>query len=107
MCSHHVLAGAEVQVIGVAEDDLRAGAAHVGGAEAADDAVGAHRHERRACGPSPWGSVSVPARAAPAVPLERELEHQRGRPRHPPFRAVEHAIDLPPVHQVVRRHQLA
>ena len=43
--SHHVLARADVQVIGVAEDDLRAGAADVGGTEAADDAMGAHRHE--------------------------------------------------------------
>ena len=43
--SHHVLTRAEVQVIGVAEDDLRAGAADVGGTEAADDAMGAHRHE--------------------------------------------------------------
>ena len=42
----HRLAGPEVQMVGVAEDDLRAGAAHVGGAQAADDAVGADRHER-------------------------------------------------------------
>ena len=41
----HVLAGAEVQVVGVAEDDLRAGALHVAGAQAAYDAVGADRHE--------------------------------------------------------------
>ena len=43
----HFLAGTEVQVVGVAQHDLRAGAADVVGMQAAHGAVRAHGHERR------------------------------------------------------------
>ena len=79
MARDDVLARAEVQVIGVAEDDLRAGAAA----------------RRRDCRPrtTPWvptgmkagvrtvpcGSVRVPARAAPSGALEGEVAHRTDR----------------------------
>ena len=43
----HVLAGPEVEVIGVAQHHLRAGAFDFHRMEAADGAVGADGHERR------------------------------------------------------------
>ena len=47
MCYACLLAGPEVEVVRVAEDDLRAGAADLVGMEPADGGVGADRHERR------------------------------------------------------------
>ena len=69
------LAGAEMQVIGVAQDDLRAGPLDVAGAQSAHDAMGADRHERRRQdravrqgeGAGPGGAL---------LGLEPELEHQ-------------------------------
>ena len=75
MALDHLLAGAEVEMVGVAEDDLGTGAAHVAGIETADHAVGAHRHEcggldrRRAA-----GSACRRARGAGGG-LDGELEH--------------------------------
>jgi hypothetical protein len=70
----YVLAGADVEVIGVAKDDLRAGAADVRGTEAADDAVGADRHEGwsadRAVGEGEGSSASGAEGS-----LEGEVEH--------------------------------
>jgi hypothetical protein len=42
----NVLARAEVEMIRVAQDDLRSGPAYVVSAEPADNAMGAHGHER-------------------------------------------------------------
>ena len=74
MCADHRLAGAEMQMVRVAQDDLGAGAAHVVGAETADHRVGADRHERRRLH-LPWGSVSVPARAGAVRWPRAEFEH--------------------------------
>ena len=74
-----LLAGTEVQVVGVAQDDLRAGALDVAGAQAADHAVGADRHEGRGLD----GAVGQRERAGPGVALrgvQAEPEH-RGRRR--------------------------
>ena len=43
----HLFAGPEMQVVGVAQNDLGAGAADIVGAETPHDGVGPHRHERR------------------------------------------------------------
>ncbi len=43
----HRFPGPEVQVVGVAQDYLGAGAAYIVGAETANDGVGAYRHEGR------------------------------------------------------------
>ena len=42
----HLFAGAQMQVVGVAEDDLRAGAANLVRMQTAHRSVGADRHER-------------------------------------------------------------
>ena len=42
---HHVHAGAQVEVVGVAEDDLRAVLLQVTRFERLDGTLGAHRHE--------------------------------------------------------------
>jgi hypothetical protein len=72
---HHGFAGPQVEVVGVAQDDLRAGACDLAGAEPADHAVGADRHERgRRDGAVRQGEG---ARASEALGgLETELEHQ-------------------------------
>ncbi len=44
---HHSLAGAEMEMVGIAEDDLCAGAGHFRRMQSAHGAVGPHRHERR------------------------------------------------------------
>src|SRR3954468_24757407 len=41
------LTGTQMEMIGVTQNDLRAGSLHVSGAEAPNDAVGADRHECR------------------------------------------------------------
>ncbi len=82
--AHHRLARAEVEMVGVAEDDLRAGAAHVLGAQAADDAVRAHGHEGRRAH-RPVGEREHAGPRGARLSLDRELEHQRAgaltRPR--------------------------
>jgi hypothetical protein len=72
---HDVLARAEMQVVGVAQDDLGAGAADITRAEPADHGVSTDRHERRR------SHVSMRQRESsrpgkPGRALEVELKHQ-------------------------------
>jgi hypothetical protein len=70
------LTRAEVEMVAVAEDDLRAGPADVGGAQASHDAVGADRHEGRGLDLAVGqGQGAGPCGAGGA--LDRELEHRR------------------------------
>ena len=67
--------GAEVEVIRVAEDDLRAGAADLVGMDAAHRPVGAHRHERRRLHRAVRQREGARTRRA-AGGLEPEVEHR-------------------------------
>ena len=74
-----VLPGTQVQVVGVAQDDLRAGARDIGRAQAPDHAVRAHRHERRGLHrPVRQGQRAGPGLALGGVEAKAE---QRGRRR--------------------------
>ena len=73
-----VLAGTQVQMIRVAEDDLGAGAADVLGAESADDTVGADRHEGRRLHRAVRQGEGARSRGSLGG-VESKLEHQRGR----------------------------
>ncbi len=66
-------AGAEMQVVRVAEQDLRPGRAHLVGVQALDGRLRADRHERRRRHSRPCAVCRSPARAAPSVALIRKL----------------------------------
>ena len=66
----HRLARPEVQMVGVAQDDLGAGAADVSGAESSNHGMGAHRHECRGLHlPMRQGESAGAGRARSAVGL--------------------------------------
>ena len=73
--ANHLLAGAEMQMVGVAEDDLRAGARHVAGLRPRTTPW-VPTGMNAGVGTVPCGRVSVPARAGPGWP-RAELEHRR------------------------------
>jgi hypothetical protein len=79
----HLFAGTEMEVVRVAQNDLRTGLAHVIGTEAAHHRMGTHRHERGGLNVPVWQGEN--AGAGPSVgALNPELEHQVGqviRPR--------------------------
>ena len=60
----HVLAGAEMQVVGVAEDDLRADHAQLARVEALDRSLRPDRHERRCLHVAVAGAQDPRARGA-------------------------------------------
>jgi hypothetical protein len=75
-CLDHFFAGTKMQVVGISQNDLRAGPPHVSGTEPSNHRVGAHRHE--------GGRVDLavgqrePSRPSePRGSLEAELEHGR------------------------------
>jgi len=72
--SHDVLAGTQVEVVSISEDDLSAGAFHLTGMQAAHGAVGSDRHEgRRFHGPV--GQYKSTGARVAVAPFWRELEH--------------------------------
>ena len=72
------IAGTQVQMVRVAEDDLGAGAADVLGAESADDPVGADRHEGRRLHRAVRQGEGARSRGSLGG-VESKLEHQQGR----------------------------
>ena len=107
----HFLAGPEVEVVRVAENDLGAGAAHVGRAEAADDPMGADRHERRRLHLAMRQRERAGARGAVRALQPEGESHSSGEVTQPVTRPpsladrAQHALDLPPMHEVVGRHE--
>src|SRR5690606_4395430 len=72
--THHVLAGAQVQVISVAEDDPRTGALELVGMKAAHRAVSANRHEAGSLHRAMWQG-ECPGAGRALIGLEFELVH--------------------------------
>ena len=69
--ANQLVAGPEVQVIGVGEDHLRVHRVQIVGVERLHRGERAHRHERRASARRRAASVNVPARARPARALSK------------------------------------
>jgi hypothetical protein len=80
--AHGLLAWAEMQMIGVAQDDLGPGAPDVAGAEPTDHAEGADRHERGGLHQS-MGERQSPRARHTGGAINLKLEHHHARKLSP------------------------
>ena len=96
-------------MVGVAQDDLGAGAARTSfGAETAHDRVGPHRHERRRLDFAVGQRERAGAGGAAVRSLKPKFQRGGDPAGHPDAVMADRrqdAVDLPPVNQVVGRHE--